>query len=290
MRLVPVSEQCPPDICQRWSRGHHGPETIPSRPAGHSSHLLVGWGCSSLPVGLRAKSQSQGCLITSMGSWTSHPCNSERNLGFPLGHGVSLWPQDIIAMTVFVLQFKVLEMTEGYVARSVFVAQIECACCTHRGVPWNMGRRTWEALWRVVFSGIAEDGGRQMWYHLNHSGLWKWSLGEQTSFFLQHIHYHMLTPLLCQSAALVGFSDVDPAIPALPLPPPPVIQAAADTQTHSRHTGQGSPQRSVLWARAMALMGNTNLTSGLCCWHSQQQLGLLPALISLQLWVNCLLE
>ena len=121
VRLALGSDQCPPswsDNCQGWSRGHHGPETVPSRPAGCSPLLLVGvWlGCSSLPVGLRARDQSQTRLITSINSWSLHPCNSESNLGFALCHGVSLWPWDIITMSLLVIQFKVSEIVEGDVA------------------------------------------------------------------------------------------------------------------------------------------------------------------------------
>lgn len=67
------------------------------------------------------------------------------------------------------------------------------------------------------------------------SGPW----GELTHYFLQHVHYYVLTPLLYQSAALLAFSAAASASahPALPLPPPPVSQAGADTQTHSRHAG-----------------------------------------------------
>lgn len=125
-----------PEMVQRssWS-WHHSQLASWAQPP--SSR---GQGCSSLPVGLRARGQSQACLITSMSSWVLHPCNSKRNLGFPLHCGVSLWPQDIITMSALVIQFKVLEIAECYVARSVFIAQIECVCWIHRGVPGGHGK------------------------------------------------------------------------------------------------------------------------------------------------------
>lgn len=96
VRLVLGSEQCPPAVsanCRRWSKGHHGLETIPSRPACHSPLLLVGmwWECSSLPADLKARDQSQAHLITSMRSGSLHHYNSESNFGFPLDHRVFLW-------------------------------------------------------------------------------------------------------------------------------------------------------------------------------------------------------
>lgn len=210
-----------PEMVQRssWS-WDHSQQASWAQPLSSS-----GEGCSFLPAGLRARGQSQACLITSVSSWTLHPWNSERNLGFPLGRGVSLWPQDIITMSDSVIQFKVLEIAEGYVAISVFIAQIECVCHIYRGVPG--GHR--KPFWRAVSSGIAEDGGRQMWYHLSHNALWKWSLGG-TSSILPPAHS---LPCADSFAAPVCWSRCfflcSSATPALALPPPPVSQAAADT-------------------------------------------------------------
>lgn len=72
------------------------------------------------------------------------------------------------------------------------------------------------------------------------SGPW-WEL---THYFLQHIHCHVLMPLLHQSAALIAFSDVASATTALALPPPRVSQAAA-AHRHTPDT-RGSIQLSVV--------------------------------------------
>lgn len=263
MRLVPDSERCPPeqsDICQRWSRGHPGPEIIPSRPAGHSPPLLVGWGCSSLPVGLRARGWSQACLITSMSSWTLHPCKKPWVYSGPWG--ISVTPRHNYHVS---LGYSVQSIGNSWglcCKKCFYSADWMCVLHTQR-----CGRRTWEALWRAVSSGVAEDGGRQMCYHLTTMPFGSGPWGELTHYFLQHVHYHVLMPLLHPSAAPIAFPGVAPAtLPCLCH----CHQWSRQQRTH-RHTPdtQGSPQLSAVRAGAMGLLGTTNLTSGLCCWHSE---------------------
>lgn len=264
MRLVPVSEPCPPeqsDICQRWSRGHHGPETIPSRPAGHSPPLLVGWGCSSLPVGLRARGQSQACLITSMSSWSLHPWKKPCIFFGPWGISVTPRYNYHVGLGYSVQS---IGNSWGLCCKKCFYST-DWMCVLHAQ---RCARRTWEASWRAMSSGVAEDGGRQMWYHLTHNALWKWSLGE-TNLLLPPACSPPLCWCLCCTSLLLPLLF----LMLLLLPLPCLchhLQWSRQQQTY-RHTPdtQGSPQLSAVPALAMGLLGNTDLTSGLCCWHSE---------------------
>lgn len=99
--------------------------------------------------------------------------------------------------------------------------------------------------------------GSRRWRETNvlpsyHNALWKWSLGGTNPLLPAACSLPctdaFAAPVCCSDC----FSWCCSCHPALPLPLPPVIQAAEDTQTHSRHTGLPSAFCCASWGHGLA--------------------------------------